>query len=189
MLAVFLAQGFEEIEAIATIDFLRRCDLPVHVIPIGGTQISPSATVVTGSHDISVACEPVTKSINWAEYDAVILPGGLPGTYNLEASTLVQSALEVAHRNGKLIAAICAAPSILAKMKFLAGKRATSFPDFEDILTENGANYTGDFVAADGNIITGKGAGVTIDFANAIAAYFVGDEKALAVRKSMQPKY
>ena len=209
MIAVLLADGFEEIEAITTIDFLRRCGLEVKVIAIDGknvyrqdTSVSSSLqnmfpptnlnNVVKGAHGIFVLCDLVRKgleSVPWEQFDCVILPGGMPGTKNLEASEIVQKALKSAYQNNKLIAAICAAPSILAHLHMLKGKNATCFPGFEDELIAGGATHKSDFVVEYGNIITAKGAGCTIDFAQAIAARFVGQDKAREVRESLQIPY
>jgi len=207
MIAIFLADGFEEIEAIATIDFLRRCDLDVQIIGIEvkdkrkaenllkaiDRTVAQKFGVVYGAHDIGVICDfwapKLLNELPWEKYDCVILPGGMPGTKNLEDSGLVQNAIEYAYQNHRLIAAICAAPSILAHFRLLEGKKATCFPGFNDDLRDGGAVYTGDYVTEDGNIITGKGAGCTIDFAEAIAARFVGKDKAREVREAMQTPY
>jgi len=208
MIAIFLADGFEEIEVVTTIDFLRRCELKVQTITIGGERVQKRdgilemifwsfprtiiGRVVKGSHDIFLlnALERKSlKKIKWEKFSCIILPGGMPGTKNLEDSEIVNTALETAYQHNKLIAAICAAPSILAKNQMLKGKYATCFPNFKDVLLENGVRYKDDYVVEDGNFITAKGAGCTIDFAQAIAARFVGDDKAQEVREAMQTPY
>ena len=115
---------------------------------------------------------------------AIVLPGGMPGTLNLEKSEYVNVAVDWCAEHGKIIAAICAAPSILGHKGLLDDKNATCFPGFEDQLGK--ANYTGDYVTRDGNIITGKGAGVTLDFAFEIAVALGKAEKAESVRASVQ---
>lgn len=178
MIYVFLANGFEEVEAIATVDMLRRAELDVCTVGVGGD-------IVTGSHNITVGCD-ISESL--AEPDetlqAVVLPGGMPGTLNLEKSPVVQKFIDYAHDNNKIIAAICAAPSILGHKGLLNGKKAICFPGFEEEL--HGAELSEKSVCKDGNIITGKGAGVAVDFGLAIAAEFAGEAKARAVRASIQ---
>ena len=177
MVYVFLANGFEEVEALAPVDFLRRCELEVKTIGIGGE-------VVTGAHGITVKADISEYELN--EYEnatAVVLPGGMPGTLNLENSETVQDFVSYAEQEGLPICAICAAPSILGHRGLLDGKRATCFPGFENEL--GGATYTGESVECDGNIITGKGAGVALEFAHAIGKV-LAPEKADTVRDSMQ---
>ncbi|MDR1410322.1 MAG: DJ-1/PfpI family protein [Oscillospiraceae bacterium] len=183
MIAVFLADGFEEIEALATVDFLRRCELEVQTIGVG-------AKFIRGAHDIRVFTdwiqEDYLSEVSWEPYECIVLPGGMPGTANLEDDHLVQSAIEYAYQNNRLIAAICAAPSILAHFRLLEGKYATCFPGYEDDLRDSGAFVITDRpVVEDGNFITSRGVGTVFDFAEAIAARFVGAEKARQVRVSM----
>ncbi len=180
MVYVYLAQGFEEIEALATVDFLRRCDIEVVTAGVGSQD-------VTGAHNITVLADTIDLMLEKSDdVQAVVLPGGMPGTLNLQKSDLVQDMLKFANENGKTIAAICAAPSILGEKGWLDGKKATCFPGFEEKLGK--AEYTGNSVEIDGNIITAKGAGVTIDFAAEIAEKIVGKEKTEQVKKSIQCK-
>lgn len=155
MVYVFLADGFEEIEALAPVDVLRRGGVAVKTVGVG-------KRTVTGSHNISVLCDISEDEVNFADIDAVILPGGMPGTLNLQKSDKVIAAIEDAQDNGKLIGAICAAPSILGKMGILNGKKATCFPGFEEYL--KGAILTDLPAVRDGNIITSRGAGAAFDF-------------------------
>ncbi|MDR0946779.1 MAG: DJ-1/PfpI family protein [Ruminococcus sp.] len=154
MVYIFLADGFEEIEALAPVDILRRGGVDVKLVGITGEYIS-------GSHGIVVRSDiqDFTPDI---DTEMIILPGGMPGTRNLEASPLVQSAIDFCVKGGKYIAAICAAPSILGHKGLLSGKRATAFPGFEKDLT--GAIVSADSVVTDGNIITAKGAGAALEF-------------------------
>ena len=180
MVYVFLAQGFEEIEALATIDFLRRCDLEVITAGVGSQD-------VTGAHDITVLADTVDSMlVKSDDVQAVILPGGMPGTLNLEKSKYVNDMLDFAYEKGLVIGAICAAPSVLGKKGFLQDKNATCFPGFEEQLI--GANATGESVVVDGNIITAKGAGVTIDFSYEIAKKLVGESEPQRVKNSLQCK-
>lgn len=178
MIYVFLANGFEEIEAIATIDVLRRAELETVTVGVGAKQI-------TGAHGMTVTADKqTTELITFSDVDAVVLPGGMPGTLNLEKDKIVRKFIEFAECNGRLIAAICAAPSILGHMEILNGKRATCFPGFEEQLL--GAEYVDESVVRDCNIITAKGAGVAIDFGLEIVKVFCGDDEADRMRKAMQ---
>lgn len=178
MIYLFLANGFEEVEALATVDFLRRCDLDVTTVGIGGEYI-------TGSHAITVKADVSDENLQTHEdAQAVILPGGMPGTLNLEHSETVQCFIDYAVENNLLLCAICAAPSILGHKGLLDGKRATCFPGFETQLGT--AEYTGAAVETDGMIITSKGAGCALQFARAIAEKLVSTAKADKVWSSMQ---
>lgn len=178
MIYVFLASGFEEIEAIATIDILRRAELSVTTVGIGGKNIK-------GSHGIIVSADEADSSVLLSDtLEAVVLPGGMPGTLNLEKSSTVSEFIDFAMDNNKLVAAICAAPSILGHKGLLTGKNATCFHGYEDQLI--GAIISDKSVVIDGNIITAKAAGVTIDFALAIVKVLKNKETAEKIRMSMQ---
>lgn len=179
MIYVFLAHGFEEIEALATVDFLRRCELEVKTVAVSDSH------AVTGSHEITVLADITEAELEMnAGVDAVVLPGGMPGTLYLEKSAAVRQAIGFAVENNILTAAICAAPSILGHMGVLQGKRAVCFPGFEEQLF--GAQTADCGVCEDGCIITAKGAGVAINFAKAIAARLLGEEKPNSVYASLQ---
>lgn len=177
MYYLFLANGFEEIEALATLDIMRRAGMPVQTVGV-------LQKCVTGNHSITVAADIEENEVELGKCSGVILPGGIPGTPNLEKNETVQKALEYAQNKGLLIAAICAAPSILGHKGYLKDKNATSYPDFEAEL--NCKNYTGDAATIDGNIITGKGAGAAIEFALSIVSREVSKEMSDKVRASMQ---
>ena len=178
MVYVYLAQGFEEIEALATVDFLRRCEIEVVTAGVGSQD-------VTGAHDITVLADTIDSMLVQSDdVQAVVLPGGMPGTLNLKKSKYVQEMLDFAAEKGIVIAAICAAPSVLGEKGMLDGKKATCFPGFEEQLGD--AIFTGNPVEVDGNIITSKGAGCTIDFASAIAEKLVGKDEPYHVKKSIQ---
>ncbi len=180
MIYCFLADGFEEIEALATIDILRRAEIEVVTVGIGGD-------VISGSHGIRVLADITENKVELnSALDGIILPGGLPGTLNLEKSDCVQCAIDYADKNNKLLSAICAAPLILGHRKLLEGKKATCYPGFEKDLY--GADATGSFVEVDGNFITGKGAGVAIDFALEIVAYLKDRKLADSIKASIQSK-
>lgn len=122
MIYVFLADGFEEIEALATVDFLRRAGLDTVTVGVGGNEI-------TGSHNITVKCDTTEEKVGEiGKDDAVVLPGGMPGTLNLENSETVQRCIDEAYKNGRILAAICAAPSVLGHKNLLEGKEAICFP-------------------------------------------------------------
>lgn len=178
MIYVFLAPGFEEIEALAVVDVLRRAELDVLTVGVG-------EDFVVGSHQIPVACDISEKNLVLDErVEAIVLPGGMPGTLNLEKSENVQKAIDWAKENNKLICAICAAPSILGHKGLLDGKNATCFPGFEEELF--GANISKDFVVRDGNIITAKGMGSAIEFGLQIAEILTSKENAQKIRASLQ---
>ena len=167
MIYLFLAEGFEEIEALGTLDVLRRAGVETKTVGVTGA-------VVTGSHGIPVTADLVIEdAVKGQDLDGVILPGGMPGTKNLEASDLVKDFLQYSRDNGLLIAAICAAPSVLGHLGYLEGKKATCHPGFEEKLT--GADCKLDPVVCDGNIITSRGMGTAIPFALEIVRYFKDD--------------
>ncbi len=175
MVYVFLVDGFEEIEALTTVDFLRRASLDVTVVGIGSSEIA-------GSHGIKVVTDSIT--VQYEDMEAIILPGGMPGTLNLEKSSLVQECLQYANSHRLLIGAICAAPSVLGHKGLLVGKNATCYPGFEQELT--GAFVNDAAVVQDENIITAKGAGVTIEFAAKIVSALLSAETANTVKEAMQ---
>ena len=167
MIYVFLANGFEECEALAPIDILRRAGFDLKTVGVNGKT-------AIGSHNIPIICDITTDEITFENLEAVILPGGMPGTLNLENDKTVQAAIDYANENGLLIGAICAAPSVLGHKGLLNGKNATCFPGFEKDLL--GANVTGEAVVCDSNIITAKGAGVAFNFGFELLNY-LKDEK------------
>lgn len=167
MIYVFLASGFEEIEALAPVDCLRRAGYDVKIVGVGGTAIR-------GSHDIVVGCDLTADGIVLDDQlQMIVLPGGMPGTLNLEASAQVQKAISFCAESGKFIGAICAAPSILGHLGLLDCKNATCYTGFESQLGT--ANATGAPVEIDGTIITARGAGVAVDFALALVGCLKGD--------------
>lgn len=180
MIYVFLAEGFEEVEALTPVDVLRRCGLEVKTVGIG-------SQIIKGSHGISVVTDTDDAEISMGDdLQMIVLPGGMPGTLNLEKNPVVQEAIDHCVENNIYIAAICAAPSILGHKGTLAGKKATCFPGFEDQL--QGAGYTADLVTVDGRIITAKGAGAAMKFALKLAEILCGKERADKLEDSLQCK-
>lgn len=179
MVYVFLANGFEETEALVTVDLLRRAGLEVETVGIGGKT-------VCGSHGIAVAADVADRDFVAKDVEAIVLPGGMPGTRHLEASALVQDMLRLAVKKNSFIAAICAAPSVLGHAGLLSGKRATCYPGFESALA--GATVVDEPAVRDGNIITGKGAGAVFDFSFAIIRALCGEEQAITVKEAIQCK-
>lgn len=153
---LFLADGFEEIEAITPIDILRRAGIDVETISISTKK------EVIGAHEITLLADSLFTDTDFSVCDLLILPGGMPGTKNLDAHQGLKSLLSKHYEQGKLIAAICAAPSILGGMGILNGKEAICYPGFEQTLT--GANLSKNCVVKSGKIITAKGAGVALEF-------------------------
>lgn len=177
MVYVFLAEGFEIIEALAPVDMLRRAKIDVKTVGVTGS-------VVSSSCGIPVQCDMEIADFDFYNVEAIVLPGGMPGTLNLESNDSVQSAIDNAMNTNALVCAICAAPSILGHKDLLIGKEATCFPGFEDAL--NGAHLSNRYVIKDGNIITARGAGVCIDFGLEIVKSIKGEEIANQIKSSIQ---
>ena len=172
-IAICMADGCEEIEALTVVDVIRRAQMEIVMLSVGGSR------KVTGSHGIAFETDDLIDNVNWDEIDGIVLPGGMPGTLHLGESAPVTDRIRAFAKEGKLVAAICAAPSVLGDNGLLEGKKATSFPGFEDRLT--GAEYVTDPVAVGGNIITSRGMGTAIDFALSIVAYFTDRETAASL--------
>jgi 4-methyl-5(b-hydroxyethyl)-thiazole monophosphate biosynthesis len=177
MVYLFLADGFEEIEALYTLDLLRRANVDVLTVGVSGK-------VANGSHKIPVVCDIDCASLPYnSDFDMIILPGGMPGSINLDKAECVEKYIKLALENDKLICAICAAPFILGKRGILKGKRATCFPGFENQL--EGATVVDAGVVRDGNIITGRAMGSAHDFALTILEALQGKEAADKMRKTI----
>lgn len=177
MVYVFLADGFEEIEALTVVDVLRRAEIPVLSVGIGGSAIE-------GSHGITVSADIEIEAVETGEIEALVLPGGMPGTENLWKSARLRGILESAFKNGLHIFAICAAPIILGRLGFLKNRKATCFPGFEKELL--GAEITPCGVCPDGNIITARGPGAALPFSYKIVEVFKGKKSAEQLRRAMQ---
>ena len=188
MIYMFLAPGFEEVEALAPLDLLRRAGLAVTTVAITAPE---NEHAVKGSHNITVLADMSTEAFTrfalsgkCAEpVEAVILPGGMPGTTNLDASPVVDAALKLANEQGAYLCAICAAPLVLGKRGYLVGKRATCYPGFESYL--EGAE-TGGKVIRDGRFITAAGMDVAQEFGLELVSVLASPEKAGEIRKSIQ---
>lgn len=179
MVVVLLAEGFEEVEALAPVDVMRRAGLKVAAAGVGGTEIA-------GSHGIKVLADTAAEELDPAEVDALVLPGGMPGTLNLERSEAVQRLIDYCVEQGKLVAAICAAPSILAHKGLLRGREATAFPNFQKDLEEGGAILSRSYVCRDGKFITGRGMGVAVQFGLKLVEALVSPEKAREIKEGIQ---
>ena len=177
MVYMFLADGFEETEALAPLDILRRGGVEVQTVGVTGGY-------VTGAHGITVKADILPPIALKDNTEAVILPGGGVGTQNLDASVLVKEAVQSAYGSGKLICAICAAPSVLGKMGLLRGEKATCYPGFEKYL--DGAELSEANVAESGNVITANGMGAALDFGFAVLARLRGADKAEEVKRQIQ---
>lgn len=177
---VFLADGFEEIEAITPIDVLRRAGLNVQTVSVMEEQI------VAGAHGIPVVADKMFADIHLEDAEMLLLPGGLPGATNLDAHQGLSDMIMAFASEGKALAAICAAPLVFGNRGLLQGKKATCYPGFESYLT--GAEYTAALVEIDGNFITAKGPGAAMDFAFAIVEKYCGIEKVNELKSGMMIK-
>ncbi|MDL2222740.1 DJ-1/PfpI family protein [Bacteroidales bacterium OttesenSCG-928-M11] len=174
---LFLANGFEEIEAIATIDVLRRGGLDVTTISISGSE------EVTGAHNIKVISDKLFEETDFSEGDLLVLPGGMPGASNLNEHEGLKNLIMKYNTEGKYLAAICAAPLVLGGLGILKGKKATCYPSFEPQLI--GADVLEDGVVVDGRITTGRGPAFAASFALSLVAQLQGSEKAEEVASGM----
>ena len=178
MIYVFLADGFEETEAIAPIDMLRRAGLDV-------VSVGIKTDGIRSSHGVPVLCDMTDMQVELDErLEMIVLPGGMPGTLNIEACPVVQNSIDYCVNNSIPIGAICAAPSILGKKGLLDGKEAICFPGFEKFLT--GAKLSDKKVVTDGIFTTAAGAGVAIEFGLELVRVLCGEEKSESVRKAIQ---
>ncbi len=169
-IAIFLAEGYEEIEALTVVDICRRCGIDIDMVSV------TEELMVKSSHNVEVKADKTFSQTDFSEYDMLVLPGGKKGTEGLEAHEGLMAQVDAFFAAGKYIAAVCAAPSIFGHRGILKGRRACSFPSFESHL--EGAEVTAGPVEVAGNVITSRGMGTSIDFALAIAALFVGEEAA-----------
>ena len=174
---VFFADGFEEMEAFASVDILRRAGLNVEMVSVTPDEI------VKGAHGVPVLCDKNIANCDFFDASLIVLPGGLPGATTLaECKELNNLVLKFAEEN-KPMAAICAAPMVFGKLGVLKGKKATCYPGFDKYL--EGAEYTGAMVERDGDIVTGKGPGASIKFALALVELMVGKEKVKELEEAM----
>lgn len=175
----FLADGFEEVEALAVIDLLKRAKVDTVMVSIMDTL------TVTGTHKIQVIADKLFSEIDYKEADLLFLPGGGTGTKNLKAhKELADALLDFAADNTKRIAAICAAPSVLGLLNILNGKKAVCYPGFEDQLL--GASVVADGVVTDGRITTAKGMGVSIELGLELIKLLIDNETADTIKEQIQ---
>lgn len=176
-IVVFLAEGLEEIEGLTVVDLLRRAGLEVKTASLSREK------EVTGAHQITVKADACLEEIDFDGIDGVVLPGGMPGTLHLAEHEGVNQVIRAFGEQGKLVAAICAAPTVLGKAGLLQDKKATCYPGMEEELI--GANVCRDEVVRDGNIVTSRGVGTAIPFALTLTEYFLGKEKAREIGDSI----
>ena len=177
MVYMFLADGFEEVEALCPLDILRRAGIEVTTVGVGGRDM------IRGSHGIMVQADIVDVMYRDSSPEMIILPGGMPGTLNLDASATVHKAIDTAVKNGSYIAAIYAAPSILGNLGLLKDKEAICYPGFEEKLL--GAKISQKRVVVDGKIITAAGMGVALEFGLALVELLCTKDKAETLRKGV----
>lgn len=166
---VFFAEGFEEVEALTVVDLCRRAGLETDMVSVSGVN------QVNGSHGIGIRTDLLISEVDFESLDMIVLPGGDRGTHNLEANLVLMKQVDSFVRQGKMVAAICAAPSILGHKGYLKGRKACCYPSYETHLI--GAEVTQNKVEKDKNIITGRGVGVAFDFALEIVEHFCGKVK------------
>lgn len=177
MIYVFLANGFEETEAIAPIDCMRRCGLEVVTVGIGDN-------IITSSHGITLVTDCADSQLVFSDdIEMIVLPGGMPGTINLEKSEVVQKAIDYCVMNDKYVAAICAAPSILGHKGLLKGHKAVCYEGFEDQL--EGAEITKDNVCVSGKFITSRGMGTAVEFGLKLVEILKSAERSDTLAKSI----
>lgn len=177
MIYVFLATGFEDIEALAPVDIMRRAGMKVQMVSITGEQ------VVVSAHGVGITADIQLSDVDFHQAEMLVLPGGLPGATNLDACQPLTSAIKRHFEAGGAVAAICAAPLVFGHLGILNGRRATCYPGFETEL--KGADYTAAIVEHDGNIITGKGPGAAFEFGYTIVDFFLGEGASQPLRQGM----
>lgn len=177
MIYVFLAQGFEETEAVAPIDILRRCEKEVITVGIGDN-------IIKSSHGLVFVTDTEDKLIELnSDLEMIVLPGGMPGTINLEKSEVVQKAIDYCVENNIFIGAICAAPSILGHKGLLNGRKAVCYTGFENQLT--GAEVLDVPAVIDGQFITARGAGAAVEFGLKLVEALISEERSRKVREAI----
>lgn len=174
---VFFATAFEEVEALTVVDLLRRANIEVDMVSIMGEKM------VTGAHGITIQTDVLFEDADLSGADALVLPGGMPGTRNLQNHEGLKEALLKAKEQGKLLCAICAAPLVLGCNGILEGKKASCYPGFEEELL--GAKVSYDAVSKDGNVITSRGLGTAIDFAGEIITALCSKEEADKIKEAV----
>lgn len=179
MVYVLLAEGFELVEAMAPVDILRRAKVEVRTVGVTGRTVK-------ASNGVPVVADLEIGEAQKGGLDCIVLPGGLPGTLNLEKSAKVQELIDFCAGEGKLVGAICAAPSILAHKGLLSGREATAFPSFQKDVQEGGGKLSERYVCRDGQFITARGMGVSTGFGLELAAALTSPEKADEIKTGIQ---
>ena len=177
MVYVFLATGYEEVEALTPVDVLRRAGVEVNTVSIYDTP------EVVSAHGVSIKADITLNEVDWQGAEMLVLPGGLPGSTNLNDCQPLRDALKAHCTSGRWTAAICAAPLVLGGLGLLNGKHATCYPGFEKYM--DGAIYTAQLCSKDGNIITGEGPAASLPFAYTLLEALKGDGAADALREGM----
>ena len=174
-----LAAGFEELEAVTIIDLLRRAGIEVTVAGLDDD-------LITGSRGTRILPDKTIDSASSSAYDMIVLPGGLPGADNLNDDSRIHDLLQLMAKNGRYIAAICAAPKVLASAGLLKNKEMTSYPASLSGIDVTGMHNTGKAVVVDGNIITSRGPGTAMDFALQLIQLLAGDSVSKQVEEGLQ---
>lgn len=177
--AIFFADGCEEIEGLTVVDLLYRAGIPCTKVSINDTP------EVTSSHEVTFRTDTTVNDLDFSEYDMLILPGGVPGTPNLRACESLMEQVKAFHKEGKQIAAICAAPGIFAELGLLKDVPATCNPTREELLKECGALLSHEKVVVSGNILTSRAMGTAVPFGLAIVAHYLGEETAKALGENV----
>ena len=179
MIAIMIADGFEEIEALTPVDVLRRAGLDARTVAVG-------SKVAVGSHGIAIVCDMTADEVNLDELTMVVFPGGMPRSLNLDASPYADKFIDAVKKNGGRIAAICAAPLVLGRRGLLEGKRAICYPGFENEL--KGATVENAPVVTDGSITTAIGMGAALPFSLELVRLILGEEKAKSIADAIQDR-
>lgn len=182
-ICVFLAEGFEEIEALTVVDVLRRAQLPVQTVAVMGSADDAGKVTVIGAHGIPVVADVFIDAIDPDAVEMLVLPGGMPGTTNLEACEPLCRMLTTFAEQSRPLSAICAAPMVLGHLGLLRGRYATIYPGMESELVE--ANPMQDAVVVDGNITTSRGPATALPFALALVQRYRGAEEAQRIAQGM----
>lgn len=177
---VFLADGFEDVEALIPVDVLRRGGVEVITVSIMDDNL-----LVTSAHGVQIVADALATEVSFDDADLLLLPGGMPGAQNLYDCDIVREAVKEQWQSGKLLAAICAAPAVvLGQMGLLAGRKATCYPGFEGLL--QGAEYTADLCTQDGNIVTAEGPAAAFPFAYRLLALLTSEPTAQQIADGMR---
>ncbi|MDF2613229.1 MAG: hypothetical protein K0S71_1015 [Clostridia bacterium] len=175
-IAVYFAEGYEEIEALSVVDVLRRAEIEVVMTGISGISVK-------SARGITIGMDTTIEDLNHEDIDMIVLPGGMPGVSNLEKSELVMQNIKEFKIRGKWLAAICAAPSILGKLGLLKGEKATCYPGCEKYLDQ--CSYVDERTVISNKVITGKGAGTALEFAFTLLEIISGKPTADKIKKAM----